>query len=174
MLKKAWLQKGGFKMIKKSYVIFIFVLLVVFSFNFEMVEAAGNWASASANISATVVELDQELSYNSPLEFDPVSASRVSDGAYVIEDAGSIELTSNIPWQLNAEAVNLPTNAEVYLRSAYATGNKWVLLNNAPVFNGQPEREIDISWDIKVAAVDGNYSDLNSFSVNFDLGWERN
>lgn len=161
-------------MIKKSSVVFIFVLLVVFSFNVQMVEAAGNWATATANISATVVELDQELSYNSLVEFDPVSASRGSDGAYIIEDAGSIELTSNIPWQLNAEAVNLPTNTEVYLRSAYATGNKWVLLNNAAVFNGQPEREINISWDIKVTVVDGNHSDLEPFNVNFNLGWERN
>ena len=160
-------------MIKKISIIFVFVLLVVFSFNFQMVEAAGNWASASSKISVNVIELDQELSYNSAVEFDPVLASRGLDGTYIIEDAGSIELTSNIPWQLNAEAVNLSAGTEVYLRSTHATADQWVLLSDAPVLNGQPGREINISWDIKVVTAE-NRSDLEPFNVNFDLGWERN
>jgi hypothetical protein len=156
---------------KKIFVLFIFVLLAVFSFNLQMVGAAGNWATATSEISATVIELDQELSYNSVVEFDPVYASRASDGAYIIENAGNIDLTSNIPWQLNAEAANLPVGAEVYLRSTYATADKWVLLNNAAVFNGQPARGANISWDIKVVAADGSRSSLEPFNVDFDLGW---
>lgn len=158
-------------MIKKIFVLFIFVLLAVFSFNLQMVGAAGNWATATSEISATVIELDQELSYNSVVEFDPVYASRASDGAYIIENAGNIELTSNIPWQLIAETTNSSAGIEVYLRSEYATDNKWVLLSNAPVFNGQPGRKINISWDIKVIAADGNRSSLEPFNVDFDLGW---
>jgi hypothetical protein len=157
-------------MIKKSFVVFIFVLLTVVSFNTQMVEAAGNWASASAKISATIVALDQELSYNSQVEFEP-AAARVSDGAYIVENAGSIELRSNIPWQLNAEAVNSPAGAEVYLRSSQATANQWILLNNAPVLSGQPGREINVSWDIKVVTADGNRSSIEPFNVDFDLGW---
>lgn len=158
-------------MIKKIFVVFIFVLLTVFSFNLQMVGAAGNWAAATSEISATVIELNQELSYNSAVEFDPVYASRASDGAYIIEDAGSIELTSSIPWELNAEAVNIPAGAEVYLRSTYATADQWVSLDSASVANGQPAREENISWDIKVVAADGNRSSLEPFNVDFDLGW---
>jgi len=156
-------------MIKKSCVVLIVVFLAVFSFNFQVVEAAGNWATATSEISATVIELDQELSYNSQVEFDPVSANRGADGSFIIEDAGSIELTSNIPWQLKAEAVNLPAGAEVYLRSTYATGGQWVLLDNATALSGLPGKGVNISWDIKV--VTENINDLNAFNVIFDLGW---
>ncbi len=160
-------------MLKKSFVVFSFVLLAVCIFNLQMVGAAGNWATATSKISATVIELNQELSYNSEVEFNPVLANRGSDGSFIIEDAGSIELTSNIPWQLKAEAVNLPAGAEVYLRSTYSTGDQWVLLDSAPILSGIPGREIDISWDIKVVANDNNFN-LDAFNVIFDLGWERN
>ena len=133
------------------------------------VVVAGSGNSAEANISVTVIELTQNLYYDSTIVFEPNEAEWTNeDGKFgkVIEDAGNLQIDTNIPWKLYANA-SVSENVKVFLRISNDGEREWTPVSNEPILSSRAPGKFNFTWDIMVVA--DSYAELESFKINFEL-----
>lgn len=146
--------------------VFLVVALLIFSLGGQFVIASSG-DSARAKMSVSIIELTQNLSYESPVVFNVDSAVVVNrDSEMVVEEAGSTVIESSTPWKLFASA---PVNSdfEVFIRIANDGTREWISLSDQPVLASRAPGEFNFVWDVMV--VGDNLSQVESFTVDFEL-----
>lgn len=122
-------------------------------------------------VGATIIEPEQELFISKPITFKAQKIKNtIGSNNKIISEAGKMTISSNLPWQLNANIPELQ-GVEIYLKSNL--NKKWVKLNsrNQVVLTHQRLDKANLSWDVKVVA-DSNIK-IQPFKINFNLDWQK-
>lgn len=152
--------------------IILVIALLLISVGAQTVVASGSSSYADANVSVTIISLTQELNYGNPVIFDTSEAvvtNKNGKKAMKLENAGSVNVNTNIPWKLFAVTSSRKDleNIEIYIRVGNDGERNWLLLNNEPVLASSVPGDFYFTWDIMVVADDLDL--LNNFEIKFDL-----
>ncbi|MCF8008835.1 MAG: hypothetical protein K9K32_03620 [Halanaerobiales bacterium] len=146
--------------------VFVIVALLILSLGGQFVIASSG-DSAKAKMSVTIIELSQDIGFQSPVVFDVDSAVVVNeDSEMFVKEAGSTVIKSSTPWKLFASAP-VDSDLEVFLRVANDGTREWTSLSDQPVLASRAPGEFNFVWDVMV--VGDNLSQVESFTVDFEL-----
>lgn len=128
-------------------------------------------SQTNIRIGATIIEPEQELFISKPITFKAQKIKNIiGSNNKTISEAGKMTISSNLPWQLNANIPELQ-GVDVYLKSNL--NRKWIKLNSRDqvVLTHQRLDKANLSWDVKIVA-DRNIK-IQPFKINFDLDWQK-